>query len=146
MAEEILEAGADLIISSVGALDDEKFRDHLVRVARQYERKIYITSGAIGGMDLMETYAVVGNPKVQIESIKPPESYIGTPYMEGKTVSETEEQLIFDGNVHDAIRGLPGETLTFPSPPHWQPKQRCKSPLDQQARHYRSQPQNYIVQ
>lgn len=106
-AEEILEAGADLIISSVGALDDEKFRDHLVRVARQYERKIYITSGAIGGMDLMETYAVVGNPKVQIESIKPPESYIGTPYMEGKTVSETEEQLIFDGNVHDAIRGFP---------------------------------------
>lgn len=125
-AEEILEAGADLIISSVGALDDEKFRDHLVRVARQYERKIYITSGAIGGMDLMETYAVVGNPKVQIESIKPPESYIGTPYMEGKTVSETEEQLIFDGNVHDAIRGLPGETLTFPSPPHWQPKQKMQ--------------------
>ena len=34
-AEEILEAGADLVISSVGALDDEKFRDHLVRVARQ---------------------------------------------------------------------------------------------------------------
>ena len=55
-AEEILEAGADLIISSVGALDDEKFRDHLVRVARQYERKIYITSGAIGGMDLGIAY------------------------------------------------------------------------------------------
>ena len=27
--------------------------------------------------------------------------------VEGKTVSETEEQLIFDGNVHDAIRGFP---------------------------------------
>lgn len=38
-AEEILEAGADLIISSVGALDDEKFRDHLVRVGPPIRKK-----------------------------------------------------------------------------------------------------------
>lgn len=106
-AENILESGADLIISSVGALDDDNFRKHLVRIARQYERKIYVTSGAIGALDLMETYAVVGNAKVQIESIKPPQSYIGTPYMQGKELSMTEEQVVFDGNVHEAIKGFP---------------------------------------
>lgn len=106
-AETILEAGSDLIISSVGALDDQKFREHLVQIARQYERKIYITSGAIGALDLMETYAVIGHPKVSIESIKPPLSYIGTPYMEGKVLSETEEQVVFEGNVHEAIHGFP---------------------------------------
>ncbi len=104
-AQEILEAGADLVISSVGALDEKNFRDHIVKIAKQNKRHIYVTSGAIGGLDVMETYSVIGNPTVRIESVKPPESYIGTPYMEGKTVSTTEEQLIFDGDVHDAIHG-----------------------------------------
>ena len=106
-AEAILESGADLIISSVGALDDEEFRNHIVSVAKHYERHIYVTSGAIGGLDIMETYGVIGNAKVRIESVKPPESYIGTPYMEGKAVSQTEEQEIFDGDVHEAIKGFP---------------------------------------
>lgn len=106
-SQEILEAGADLVISSVGALDEKNFRDHIVKIAKQNKRHIYVTSGAIGGLDVMETYSVIGNPTVRIESVKPPESYIGTPYMEGKTVSTTEEQLIFDGDVHDAIHGFP---------------------------------------
>lgn len=106
-AETILEAGADLIISSTGALDDKKFRDHLVRVARQYERKIYITSGAIGALDLMETYSVIGHPKVSIECVKPRLSYLGAPYLQGKTLSETEKEVVFEGSVHEALQGFP---------------------------------------
>lgn len=106
-AEKILLAGADLVIASVGALDDEAFRKRLVRIARQERRHIYVSSGAIGGFDVMETFAIVGKPEVQIVSTKAPVSYKNTPYMKGKNLSETEEQVIFEGNVHEAIKGFP---------------------------------------
>lgn len=106
-AETILQGGADMIIASVGALDDKAFRDHIVRVARNEGRHIWVTSGAIGGLDIMETFRVVGNPEVRIVSHKPPVCYEGTPYMQGKTLSQTEEQMVFSGNVHEAIQGFP---------------------------------------
>lgn len=106
-AQKILEAGCDLIIASVGALDDEKFRDHIIHVARREERHIWVTSGAIGGLDIMETFRAIGNAVVRIESTKPPVSYANTPYMEGKELSKTEEQVVFEGDVHEAIKGFP---------------------------------------
>lgn len=106
-AEKILQNGADLVIASVGALDDEKFRKHLVLIARDLDRHIYVSSGAIGGFDIMENFGVIGNPQVQIVSTKAPIAYQNTPYMEGKVLSQTEEQVVFEGNVHDAIKGFP---------------------------------------
>ncbi len=107
-AEDILTAGCDLVIASVGALDDRKFREHIVEVAKEHERHIYITSGAIGGFDIMGTFAAYGKPEVSIVSRKPPQIYDNMPYLAKKPVRRDQEIVVFDGNVHDALIGFPG--------------------------------------
>lgn len=106
-AEDILSSGCDLVIASVGALDDKEYREHLIQVAKEHEKHIYVTSGAIGGMDIMSTFAAYGDPEVSIVSVKPPQVYDNSPYLANKPVRRDQEVVVFDGNVHDAIRGFP---------------------------------------
>ena len=56
----LLDAGKDVVITSVGALADEALRDAIESAARKAERKVHITSGAIGGFDLMRTFTPYG--------------------------------------------------------------------------------------
>ncbi len=105
--ERILRAGCDLVLASVGALEDHRFRRHLVQVAKECERHIYVTSGAIGGMDIMSTFAVYGKPEVSITSTKPPYIYDNSPYLANKPMPRDREVVVFKGNVHDAINGFP---------------------------------------
>ncbi|GAB1826446.1 aspartate dehydrogenase domain-containing protein [uncultured Turicimonas sp.] len=106
-AEDILSSGCDLVIASVGALDDKDFREHIIKVAKDHERHIYVTSGAIGGMDIMSTFAAYGNPEVSIVSVKPPQVYDNSPYLANKPVRRDQEVVVFEGDVHAAIRGFP---------------------------------------
>ena len=66
-----------------------------------------LVNGAIGGFDLMQIFALMGPSKVSIESTKAPRSLNGAPYLNGRELSETEEELVFCGGVQDAISGFP---------------------------------------
>lgn len=105
--EEILKNVSDFIIVSVGSLDDEDFKNKLVNAAEESGHRLYIPNGAVGGFDLMQIFSLMGAKSASIESTKAPRSLNGAPYLEGRELSETEEELVFKGNVKDAIKGFP---------------------------------------
>lgn len=105
--EEILEKVSDLIVVSVGSLADEDFKNRLFKAAEGSGHRLYIPNGAVGGFDLMQIFSLMGAKSVSIESTKAPRSLNGAPYLEGRQLSETEEELVFCGNVKDAIKGFP---------------------------------------
>jgi len=105
--EEILKNVSDFIIVSVGSLADEDFKNKLVNAAEESGHRLYIPNGAVGGFDLMQIFSLMGAKSVSIESTKAPRSLNGAPYLEGRELSETEEELVFKGNVKDAIKGFP---------------------------------------
>ena len=105
--EYILRNVSDLIVVSVGSLADDDFKAKLYKAAEETGHRLYIPSGAVGGFDLMQIFALMGAKKVSIESTKAPRSLNGAPYLEGRELSETEEELVFKGNVKDAIKGFP---------------------------------------
>ena len=105
--EYILRNVSDLIVVSVGSLADDDFKAKLYKAAEETGHRLYIPSGAVGGFDLMQIFALMGAKKVSIESTKAPRSLNGAPYLEGRELSETEEELVFAGNVKDAIKGFP---------------------------------------
>ncbi|MEM3794081.1 MAG: aspartate dehydrogenase [Candidatus Bathyarchaeia archaeon] len=70
----ILEAGKDLMIMSVGALVDEGLFQALRAIAEGKGRKIYIPSGAIGGLDALKAAVLRRLDEVTLTVRKPPEA------------------------------------------------------------------------
>ena len=71
-AQPVLAHGSDLVIASIGALADDEFRTNLFTLARHSGRKVYIPNGAIGALDLMQTFALMGEAEVTIGNNKAP--------------------------------------------------------------------------
>lgn len=106
-AEKILAAGIDLVIVSIGALVDKAFYTKLEETARRSGARLYLASGAVGGFDALRTYALMGLTDVSITSLKAPESLEGAPGLNGRTISTTEPECVFEGGIADAIAGFP---------------------------------------
>ena len=106
-AQSILENGSHLVIASVGALADNNLKVKLEECARSHQVKLYVAGGAIGGLDLMQTFALMGNCQTQIESTKAPRSLNGAPYLKGRILSESAPETVFHGGVKEAIEGFP---------------------------------------
>lgn len=105
--EQILQAHKHLILTSVGALADEDFSLRLKNAAFSSGKKVYVTSGAVGGFDIFQTIALMGNTDAQIETWKSPSSLAGAPGLDGKTLSDDTEQTVFCGTARKAISGFP---------------------------------------
>lgn len=103
----ILSGGSNLIVTSVGALEDDAFRDRMERTAREHGVKIYVTSGAVGGFDVFQTIALMGGARGRIDNFKAPASLNGAPYLKGRPLPEDREMLVFEGNAREAIKGFP---------------------------------------
>lgn len=97
-AEEILNAGKDLVIMSVGSLLDDKFKKKIEEIAKQKRCKIYLPSGAVCGIDGVLSASVDLIDEVTLVTTKPPESL-------GKKVDK--RTIIFNGNARDAVKKFP---------------------------------------
>ncbi len=97
-AEEVLNAGKNLIIMSVGSLFKDSFRKKLQNKAREKKCKIYIPSGAICGIDGILSASIGGIDEVTLVTTKPPESF-------GKNYSI--RTVLFKGNAKDAVKKFP---------------------------------------
>lgn len=104
---KILEHGCNLIVTSVGALADDGLKQKMEITARRYSCRILVTSGAVGGFDVLQTIALMGNAHGRIDNFKAPVSLNGAPYLNGRLLSEVEEEVIFDGTAREAIQGFP---------------------------------------
>jgi aspartate dehydrogenase len=97
-AEQILDAGKDLILMSVGSLIDAEFRRRLEKLAHEKRCKIYIPSGAICGIDGILSAAISQLDEVTLVTTKPPEAF-------GKSVKK--RTVLFDGVASEAVQQFP---------------------------------------
>ncbi len=107
IGEDILRAGCNLIPLSIGAFADGDFYNRIEQVANETGRKVYIVSGAIGGLDLMQAMLLMGDLSAAIENTKAPHSLNGAPFLGGRELSEAAEETVFSGNAREAIQGFP---------------------------------------
>lgn len=87
----------DVMIMSVGAFADEKLLAEMKAVAKKYGRKIYIPSGAVGGMDAISAVSSQITSLV-LETVKPPASL-------GR--DDKARTVIFEGSAREACRQYP---------------------------------------
>lgn len=105
----LLESGKDVVIASVGALSDDSLYAEIRETAANLKRKVHITSGAIGGFDIMRTLQLMGGATSEIQSTKAPKSLNGAPYLK-EDLPADRKITAFEGNAREAIQGFPKNT------------------------------------
>jgi len=106
----ILHRGIDLMIMSVGALMDDDFYHELIEVAQRTSTTIYIPSGAIGGLDVVNSAALGEIYELSLKTSKPPLGLKNIAFIvdAGIDVEKIERPtVVFDGNPVEAIRKFP---------------------------------------
>ena len=109
-AVPLLEAGLDIMVMSVGALADEAFASRLREVARRAGRRVYIPSGALGGLDAVKAGALAGLDEVELTSTKPPVALRGAAYFDAHPVdwdAITGPTLVYEGPAVEAVGYFP---------------------------------------
>lgn len=106
-AEQILSAGANLAVLSIGAFADRAFYERVAQTAKENGTKVHIASGAIGGFDVLRTVSLMDEAKVTFETHKGPASLQNTPLFTDELMTDTEETKVFDGSAKEAIALLP---------------------------------------
>ncbi len=105
-AEPVLEF-ADLMPLSVGAFADDGFYRAVREKAAANGHRIHIVSGAIGGLDLMQSVLFAGDLNARIITEKGPASLKGAPWFDEHPLDETKETIVFRGDAIEAIKGFP---------------------------------------
>jgi aspartate dehydrogenase len=95
---QILEAGKDVIVMSVGALLDTDLRNNLKAIAEKNNARIHVPSGAIVGLDGVKAASIGKIHKVSLITRKPPKS-LG--------ISADTETLLYEGKAKDAVEKFP---------------------------------------
>lgn len=103
-----LEAGADTIVASVGALADKALEQSLVSAARTGGARMILPAGAIGGTDLLSALRPSGIKLVTYEGRKPPRAWKGSPAEDACDLDHLrEETVFFEGTARQAARDYP---------------------------------------
>lgn len=76
--EQVLRAGCDLLLVSVGSLADAARYARLRQAAQHSGRQLLLASGAIGGLDILGAARCAGLRFVQYRARKPPAAWRGT--------------------------------------------------------------------
>jgi len=104
----VLSGGADLLVTSVGALADPALLERLLAAARSRGRRLILPSAGIGGLDILAGAAVGGLDAVHVTVRKDPESWRGTP---AEAICDlgrlAEAATLYDGPVREGARLYP---------------------------------------
>lgn len=110
-ARVVLDAGRDLVVTSVGALVDDALR-HDLEARTQSGGRLLLTSGAIGGLDLLRAAAREGGlDDVMLTTTKPPRSCAEPSWMAPEMLAALEEGTqsiqVFEGTAREAAMLFP---------------------------------------
>lgn len=100
---DVLRAGIDLILVSVGALAEPHVFHTLLEAAHVGEARITIASGAIGGLDALAAASLGGLTHVVHTMRKPPSSLLAPE----EVTHLTHAREIFRGNARQAVQRFP---------------------------------------
>lgn len=106
--QRVLEHGADLLVTSVGAFTDTALFDRLLASAKANGKRLILPSAGIGALDILSSAAVGGLDSVTVTVRKDPSAWKGTI---AETLvdldSLTEPHTVFDGPVREGARLYP---------------------------------------
>jgi len=90
----------DLLLISVGALADVQLYQELGKIAEEKQHKLYLPSGAMGGLDVLRAANLRGGlESVQLITKKPAHAF---------SMQEIDrDTVVFDGSAKDAIANYP---------------------------------------
>lgn len=101
-----LSNGISIVTISIGVFADEDFYKEAIETASENNAKIYLASGAIGGLDVLQTVNLMGgNTSVKFRTEKGPNSLKNTPVYDENLHKESRE--VFTGNAKEAITLFP---------------------------------------
>lgn len=104
-ALDALQGGSSIITLSIGAFADSVFYDEVRQTAKRGGSRVYIASGAIGGLDVLRTATLMGNATARFDTEKGPNSLKDTEVYE--EILQTQKKTVFEGNAIDAIGLFP---------------------------------------
>lgn len=105
-----LSAGVDTLIMSVGVFQDEEFQNDAFRLAKRKGAKVYIPSGAIGGVDALAAASLDEMDEVTLTTTKPPNAFGPSEYLESRGIVPSEIRVrteIFKGSAREAVKHFP---------------------------------------
>jgi aspartate dehydrogenase len=100
----------DLMIMSVGALADNELFAQIKKKAVEKNRRVFIPSGAICGLDGVKSASAGKIETVTLSTTKPPLSLEGAPWIKEKGIdlgSIKEPSVIFEGSAKEAAKWFP---------------------------------------
>ncbi len=109
-APQVLWAGRDLMIMSVGAFADDMFTDHVRKLARERKAKVYIPTGALAGVDGVRCAAEGRIDEVTLVTRKPPAGFRGSDAVArlGIDLGKIKEEVVlYDGPARQAVVEFP---------------------------------------
>ncbi len=108
-ARQVLHAGKDLIVMSVGALADKALLAELLNEIGNNNKSIYIPTGAIAGIDAIRAVKPYLD-SVTLTTTKSPRALAGAPFFKTSKVNLEEirqRTTIYEGTAADAVRAFP---------------------------------------
>ncbi|MFN3796332.1 MAG: aspartate dehydrogenase [Sphingobium yanoikuyae] len=105
---DLLRAGIDCILSSIGVLADADFAAELADAQAQGGGRMLLPAGAIAGLDGLVAASLAGIDQVRYTSYKPPHAWRGTPAEQAIDLDDpAEEQIVFEGTAREAASAYP---------------------------------------
>lgn len=107
---QALKAGCSVMVLSVGALADKELRETLFGLAKEHNCKLYFPSGAVVGIDGINSAHAAGISSVTLTTRKPPSGLMGAPYVveHGIELEKLEkETILFEGIASEAVKAFP---------------------------------------
>lgn len=107
-SEDLLRAGIDVVLSSVGALSDPAFVTRLYAAQAEGGGRAMLPAGAIAGLDGLTAAALAGIDTVTYTSHKPPHAWHGTPAANLIDLDHDEDEVcFFEGSAREAAANYP---------------------------------------
>lgn len=101
-----LSGGMDLVVSTVGALVDEKLLRQLERIALEHGRHVLVPSGAVGGLDALGAASLAGLESVTHTIRKPPRALLESARAD-EVRSGGEPVRLFEGTARESVAAFP---------------------------------------
>jgi aspartate dehydrogenase len=106
--ERVLESGADLIVTSVGAFTDDALLARISGAAEKAERRLILPSAGIGALDILSAAATGGLDEVTVTVRKDALSWQGTIAAQSHDLARLAGPVVlYDGKVREGARLYP---------------------------------------